>query len=137
MYQLEWIFLQTHGHQLLLPKHVIAWVDTSSNQNNRLTVYILMPPGHPKDHYTIEVQKGGNEVVIDYTWPEEMLDPDIFMKGQNQYTEGHNKIDAFNEHVKQLRGGKDDSKVKSECRLRLPFQVEEQLTPKVFPVRCM
>ena len=105
----------------------------SSNQNNRLMVYILMPPGHPKDHYTIEVQKGGNEIVIDYTWPEEMLDPTLFMKGHNQYTEGHNKIVAFKEHVKQLREGKNDNKVKSECRLRLPFPVEEQLTSHGVP----
>lgn len=75
------------GQKLLVtPKHVVAWVDASRNQNHRLTLYVMMPPGYAKEHYKIRVANGGHQVHIDYEWPEEMLDPHILMKRHGLYT---------------------------------------------------
>ena len=111
---------------LVVPKQVVAWVDTTNNQNSRVTVYVLMPPGFAKEHYKVRVTDGGTKVEIDYEWPEEMLDPVLLMKGHDHYDAGHNKIVAFQEHVKELQNFKKSNKVKSVCQIFLPFQVEEQ-----------
>jgi hypothetical protein len=58
-------------------------VDTTTNQKNRVTIYVMMPPGYPKEHYRVQIANGGSEVVVEYQWPEKMLDASILMKGHN------------------------------------------------------
>ena len=111
---------------LLLPKQVVAWSDTTENQNDRLTCYIHMPPGHPKENFEVRVNSGGMSATILYKWPEEMLS-DVILKRMG-YEQGHNKLIAFGKHVQKLRGGHSDQPVVSHFRIALPFAVEEQLT---------
>ena len=122
----------TDTNTLSTPKHFIAWVDTHENQNKRLTLHIHLPPGHPSTFKT-RIESGGAEVVIRCQWPEEMLDPFILNKGHNMCEEGHNKLVAFGEHIKTLRGDVSDAPVFSECRIPLAIQVEEQLTGPLVP----
>ena len=118
---------------LVTPKQVVSWVDTSSNQNSRVTIYVMLPPGFAREHYRARIASGGEELLIEYVWPEEMLDPSILMRGHDLYDDGHNKIVAFNEHVKRLRGYNTNNNVESICRIALPFQVEEQFCGEGVP----
>ena len=79
------------GERLLCtPKHVVAWTDSTRNQNNRITIYMLLPPGHARKHYTIRVDSF--DVVMTYTWPEEMLNAFILTKGHNMYEPGKSRL---------------------------------------------
>ena len=76
------------GERLLCtPKHIVAWTDSTKNHNNRITIYVVMPPGHARKHYTIAVDSG-HDVVLKYTWPDEMLNSFILVKGHNMYDPG-------------------------------------------------
>jgi len=115
------------------PQHDVPWVDSSTNQNSRLTVYTQLLPGKTEKHYNARVEGQGSELLLQYTWPEEFLSHELLMKshrkvdGSDFYGEGHNKIVAFKDHVKALRGGKSDAPVVSENRSFLMHPVEEQL----------
>lgn len=50
---------------LAVPKHTVAWVDT--NQNNRLTLCVHLPPGNPKIHCSMKIESSGLEVVLHCT----------------------------------------------------------------------
>ena len=90
----------TSQQLLVIPMHVVAWVDTHANQNNQITLYVQLSPGHPKLHYTVKIMYGGSLVHIKYTWPKEMLSSFILTKGgHNMYYEGHSKLIAFDDHV--------------------------------------
>ena len=122
-----------------IPRHDVPWVDSSTNQNNRLTVYTQLLPGKTEKHYTARVEGQGSELLLQCKWPEEFLSADLLLKshrasdGSDFYPEGHNKIIAFKDHVRGLRGGKSDASVTSENRSLLLHPVEEQLPRSEVP----
>lgn len=121
---------------LFTPKHRVPWVDSHKNQNNRLTIYVHIPPGFPKVHFKAKISNsdyGDSSVVLTYTWPEEFLNDFVLNKGHNMYEEGHNKLVAFEKAVKELRDQKSDQPVVSEYCIPCPFPVEEQFTSLQVP----
>jgi hypothetical protein len=47
------------GKSWKTPSHQIHWVDASSNQNDRLTLYAQLLPGDMNSHYQIRVEERG------------------------------------------------------------------------------
>ena len=121
------------------PQHDVQWVDSSSNQNSRLTVYTQLLPGKTEKHCTARVEGQGSQLLLQHKWPEEFLSAELLMKshrapdGSDYYGEGHSKIVAFKDHVKLLCGGKSDATVMSENRSHLMHPVEEQLPKSEVP----
>jgi len=74
------------------------------------------------------VVDSGNRIKISSHWPNQFLDAKLLNKGHGMYIKGHNKLVAFKESVRALRGGSSDAPVHSKFSIVPPFAVEEQLT---------
>jgi hypothetical protein len=121
---------------MALPFHMWSWKD--SINNDRVTCMLLLPVGTTKDMLTPRVVAGGDEIRVDYIWPEAMLNERIAMfmgsKGAHPfYNRGHIKVSHFRDSVKGLKRGDENLKVKSVFRADTPFTVEEQFTGSEVP----
>ena len=124
---------ELEDHTLITPKIVVPWTDSTDNQNDRLTLYIHDMPGHKEIHFKISVVEGGANVSLRYKWPKEFLNADLLNRGHDMYEPGHNKLAAFKEAVKVLRGNDAEAEVESVFWIPLPLQVEEQLAKSEVP----
>ena len=121
------------------PSHQVTWVDSSANQNNRVTVFNQQLPGDINKHYKIRIEDSGKTLVKTYKWPEEFLSEALILNGHKFedgspfYTSDHNKVVAFREHVKELRQDKSDTPVESICVTKLSIQCEEQFARTEVP----
>jgi hypothetical protein len=115
------------------PSHQISWVDASTNQNERLTVYCQLLPGDINENFQVRVEDNGRTLAITYTMPDEFLNPKLLLagRGSDYYKRGHSKIVAFKQHIKEMRGGKSDGPVTYVYKVPLIFQCEEQLSHDV------
>jgi hypothetical protein len=121
---------------MALPYHMWNWKD--NDNNDRLTCMILLPVGTTKDMVSPRITSGGDEIKVEYIWPNAMLDVKVpmFMGSQSTepfYDKGHIKVAHFRDSVKLLKRGDDKKQVKSIFRVDTLFTVEEQFTALEVP----
>jgi hypothetical protein len=116
---------------MALPYHMWSWKDQKNNR--RMTCMVLLPVGTTKDMLTPRISAGGNEIKVDYIWPNAMLDVKVpmFMGSTTSdpfYDKGHVKVANFRDSVKSLKRSDEKMQVKSVFRVDTLFPVEEQFT---------
>ena len=122
---------------LSLPYHMWSWKDHFNN--DRVTCMVLLPVGTTKDMLIPRVVTGGDQIRIDYIWPNTMLSEKVpmYMGAVNVntpfYPRGHIKVSNFRDSVRALKRGDERLVVKSVFRADTPFPVEEQFTSENVP----
>jgi len=121
---------------LHLPHHLFAWID--DNENTCWTMMVLLPVGTTKAMLLQLIEAGGNQIVIEHTWPKIMLHQlmPMFLGGNGSDPvcgKGHVKVVSFRDCVKNIHQGDEQQTVKSVFRLELPSPVEEQFSDLEVP----
>jgi hypothetical protein len=109
------------------------------DENDRMTLHVLLPTGMTKANCSPCIDAGGTQVKIVLEWPEELLDTKLPMfagttmprDGSDPipfYDKGHVNVMSFCENVKFLRNHDDKNPVKSVFRCNLPATVKEQFS---------
>ena len=99
---------------LLLPHHQFEWKD--EHHDKHITIMILLPTGTDQNALEPRVESGGQEVTVEYTWSNVMLNSRIAMlMGSTDpkkpfYPIGHVKVAQFRESVKNLKRGDETFK---------------------------
>ena len=122
---------------LALPYHMWPWKDHINN--DRVTCMVLLPMGTTKEMLIPRVVTGGDQIKIDYVWPNTMLNEIVpmFMGATDVnkpfYPRGHIKVSNVRDSVRLLKCGDERLVVKSVFRADTPFPVEEQFTKEDVP----
>jgi hypothetical protein len=116
---------------MALPYNMWAWKDQKNH--DRLTCMVLLPVGTTRDMVVPRISAGGDEISMEYIWPNAMLDvrAPMFMGSRSTepfYDKGHIKVAHFRDSVKLLKRNDEKKQVKSVLRVDTLFTVEEQFT---------